>query len=60
MSFGRLAKDKYGKHFVSFLPAVSRQAMKLMGREFRSWHWARRSDNSLDNLARMFSSVVWG
>ena len=56
----RLAKNKHGKHFVSFLPAVSREAMKAMGREIRSWHWARRSDKSLDDLARMFNSVVQG
>jgi RNA-directed DNA polymerase len=56
----RLAKSKYGKHFVSFLPAVSKDAMKAMGREIRSWHWARRSDKSLDDLARMFNSIVQG
>jgi RNA-directed DNA polymerase len=33
----RLAKSKYGKHFVSFLPAVSRDAVTAMGREIRSW-----------------------
>ncbi|MCA1706391.1 MAG: hypothetical protein LC808_25265, partial [Actinobacteria bacterium] len=56
----RLAKNRHGKHFVSFLPAVSRQAMKAMGREIRSWHWARRSDKSLDDLARMFNNIVQG
>jgi RNA-directed DNA polymerase len=56
----RLAKNKYGKHFVSFLPAVSRQAMKAMGAEIRSWHWAKRSDKSLGDLALMFNSVVQG
>jgi RNA-directed DNA polymerase len=56
----RLAKNRHGKHFVSFLPAVSRQAMKAMGREIRSWHIGRRSDKSLDDLARMFNSVVQG
>jgi RNA-directed DNA polymerase len=56
----RLAKNKFGKHFVSFLPAVSTDAMKAMGREIRSWHLARRSDKSLDDLARMFNSVVQG
>src|SRR4051794_4656442 len=24
------------------------------------WHWARRSDKSLDDLARMFNSIVQG
>jgi RNA-directed DNA polymerase len=45
---------------VSFLPAVSTQAMKAMGREVRSWHLARRSDKSLDDLARMFNNIVQG
>ena len=56
----RLAKSKTGHHFVSFLPAVSKAAMKAMGREIRSWHLARRSDKSLDDLARMFNSIVQG
>ena len=56
----RLARNKYGKQFVSFLPAVSKDAIKAMGREVRSWHIARRSDKSLDDLARMFNSIVQG
>ena len=56
----RLAKNRHGKHFVSFLPAVSAQAMKAMGREVRFWHLARRSDKSLDDLARMFNNIVQG
>ena len=56
----RLAKNRHGKHFVSFLPAVSRDAMKAMGAEIRSWHWAKRSDKSLNDLALMFNSVVQG
>ncbi len=56
----RLAKNKWGKHFVNFLPAVSKDAVKAMGREMRSWHIARRSDKSLTDLARMFNSIVHG
>lgn len=56
----RLAKSKHGKHFVNFLPAVSKDAIKAMGREIRSWHIARRSDKSLGDLARMFNSIVQG
>lgn len=56
----RLAKNKYGKHFVSFLPAVSRDAVVEMGRKVRSWHIAKRSDKSLNDLARMFNSIVQG
>jgi RNA-directed DNA polymerase len=56
----RLAKNRWGKHFVSFLPAVSKDAIKAMGREIRSWHIARRSDKSLYDLALMFNSIVQG
>jgi RNA-directed DNA polymerase len=56
----RLAKNRWGKHFVNFLPAVSKDAIKAMGREIRSWHIARRSDKSLGDLARMFNSIVQG
>ena len=56
----RLAKNRHGKHFVSFLPAVSTEAMKAMGAEIRSWHWAKRSDKSLGDLALMFNSKVQG
>ena len=56
----RLAKNRWGKHFVSFLPAVSEDAVKAMSREIRSWHIARRSDKSLTDLAQMFNSIVQG
>jgi RNA-directed DNA polymerase len=56
----RLAKNRHGKHFVSFLPAVSADAMKAMGAEIRSWSLGRRSDKSLDDLARMFNHIVQG
>ena len=56
----RLAKNRYGKHFVSFLPAVSKDAVKAMSREIRSWHIAQRSDKSLIDLAQMFNSIVQG
>ena len=56
----RLARNRWGKHFVSFLPAVSKDAVKAMSREIRSWHIARRSDKSLTDLAQMFNSIVQG
>lgn len=56
----RLAKNRHGKHFVSFLPAVSTDAMKAMGATIRSWSLGRRSDKSLDDLAVMFNSIVQG
>ncbi|MBL7486618.1 hypothetical protein I6A60_40565 [Frankia sp. AgB1.9] len=56
----RLSRSRWGKHFVNFTPAVSREAVKRMSREIRSWHIPRRSDKSLQDLARMFNRVVQG
>jgi RNA-directed DNA polymerase len=56
----RLAMNRWGRHFVNFLPAVSKDAIKAMGREIRSWHIARRSDKSLSDLAHMHNTIVQG
>jgi RNA-directed DNA polymerase len=56
----RLSKNKHGKHFVNFTPAVSEDARKAISREIRSWHITRRSDKSLSDLARMFNPIVQG
>ena len=56
----RLAKGTRGKHFVGFLPAISRDALIAMGREVRSWRLGRRSDLGINGLARMINSIVQG
>ena len=56
----RLSKNKHGKHFVNFSPAVSDDARKAISREIRSWHITRRSDKTLTDLARMFNPIVQG
>jgi RNA-directed DNA polymerase len=56
----RLSKNKHGKHFVNFTPAVSDDARKAISREIRSWHITRRSDKTLLDLARMFNPIVQG
>jgi len=56
----RLSKNKHGKHFVNFSPAVSNDARKAISREIRSWHIVRRSDKTLSDLARMFNPIVQG
>ena len=56
----RLSKNRFGKHFVNFSPAVSDDARREIGREIRSWHLARRSDKSLTDLARIINPIVQG
>ena len=56
----RLSKNRHGKHFVNFSPAVSGDAKRAIGKEIRSWRVNRRSDKSLSDLARMFNPIVRG
>jgi RNA-directed DNA polymerase len=56
----RLSKNKKGKHFVNFSPAISDKAGKEISRTIRSWQLHLRSDKSLEDLARMFNAQVQG
>lgn len=56
----RLSKNKMGKGFVNFTPAVSKQAATRIRREIRSWKIHLRSDKNIDDLARMFNVYVQG
>lgn len=56
----RRSKNRWGKHFINFSPAVSRKASKAMRRELRSWNLQLRSDKALEDLARMFNAVICG
>lgn len=56
----RLAKNKYGKFFVGFLPAISNKAAKSIKDEMRKWRIHRRSDKSLEDLSRMINPKIRG
>lgn len=56
----RLAKSKYGKFFVSFLPAVSSAAMKKMKQTVRGWRLQSKSDKSLEDLSHLFNPIIRG
>jgi RNA-directed DNA polymerase len=56
----RRSKNRWGKFFISFTPAVSNKAAKAMRTKLRSWALHNRSDKSLEDLARMFNPVVQG
>jgi hypothetical protein len=56
----RLSKNRFGKHFLNFSPAVSGEAKTRMRREMRSWGVARRSDKTLTDLALMFNRRLQG
>ncbi len=56
----RLSKNKWGKTFVNFSPAISKRAMSEIKGKIRSWKLHLRSDKKIDDLARMFNAVVQG
>ncbi|MFA6922606.1 MAG: group II intron reverse transcriptase/maturase [Gallionella sp.] len=56
----RRSKNRWGKSFINFTPAVSNKSAKAMRSKMRGWGLHNRSDKSLDDLARMFNPVIQG
>ncbi|MEM7495453.1 MAG: group II intron reverse transcriptase/maturase [Myxococcota bacterium] len=56
----RLSKNRWGKNFVNFTPAISERAAQRIRQEIRSWKLHLRSDKNLTDLARMFNAHVRG
>jgi len=56
----RHAKNKYGKFFTNFLPAMSDKAKKAVRKEVKIWKLQLKSDKSLDDIAAMFNSKIQG
>lgn len=57
----RRARNRYGKFFVSFLPAVSNKAAKAVRKTIREWQLAStRNNQSLEDLAAHVNPIVRG
>ena len=56
----RHAKSKYGKYFISFLPAVSKKAQKAIRKEVRKWKLQLKNDKSIVDIANMFNKQIQG
>lgn len=56
----RRSKNRWGKYFVNFLPAVSNRAKKEMRQVLRSWKIHLRSDKSLLDISRMINPMIRG
>lgn len=57
----RRAKNRWGKFFVSFLPAISSKAAKAIRKTIREWRMAStRNNQRLEDLARLTNPVVRG
>jgi RNA-directed DNA polymerase len=56
----RKARATGGGYFTSFLPAISTEALKAKGADLRRMRIHRRTDLSLDDLARWLNPIVAG
>lgn len=56
----RAARDRRGRVFTSFAPAISRAAVKKIGTQIRRWRLHRRIGSTLPELARWINPVVAG
>ncbi len=56
----RSARGRNGVMFTAFLPAISPQALKAIGREVRSWRIHRRTRHDLHELADRMNPIVRG
>jgi RNA-directed DNA polymerase len=56
----RRSKNRWGKFFINFSPAVSDKAVKTMRKTIRSWRLHLRSDKALEDLSHMFNPILRG
>ncbi len=56
----RQAKNKYGKFFTNFFPAISEKAKKSIRKEVRSWKLQLKPDKNLWDIANMFNRKIQG
>jgi RNA-directed DNA polymerase len=56
----RRSKNRKGKFFINFSPAVSDKAVKAIRVEIRSWDLHLRSDKRIEDLSRMFNPKIRG
>jgi group II intron reverse transcriptase/maturase len=57
----RRAKNRWGKYFVSFLPAISTKAAKSIRATIREWRMAStRNNRPIEDLARLVNPVAQG
>lgn len=56
----RVAKNKYDKVFLNFLPGMSEKAKKAIRKEVKSWKMQCKTDKSINELAKMYNSKIQG
>jgi len=56
----RLSKNRWGKHFVNFTPAISNKSKKSIRQKVRDWKLQLKAEKDLTDLSNMFNSKIKG
>lgn len=56
----RLSKNRWGKYFVNFSPAISRKAVVRIFGVIRDWQFNRRTPMDIEDLARFANPTIQG
>jgi len=56
----RRSKNKFGKHFINFTPAVSNKAKKAMQQTIHDWRIHLKPDIKLEDLSCMLNPILRG
>ena len=56
----RTSKNRWGKLFISFTPAISNKAAKAIRQKSRDWNWRLQSGSDLEALAMKYNPVIQG
>lgn len=56
----RRSKNRCGKYFINFAPAVSNKAKKAMRQTIHDWRMHLKPDRTLEDFSRMFNPVIRG
>ena len=56
----RRSKNRWGKFFINFTPAVSNKALTAMRQTIHEWRMQLKIDHTLDDLAQRYNPVVRG
>ena len=56
----RRSKNRWGKYFINFTPAVSNKAKTAMQRTIHDWRMHLKPDKTLEDLSRMFNPIIRG
>lgn len=56
----RLSKNRWGKHFVNFTPAISNKSKKSIRQKVRDWKLQLKAGKDLNDLSNMFNPIIQG